>query len=214
MKVAARRTEIMVNLNLFTSPTDEDIPPVESYNIVTPVGIDGDYEVCPPEYERRAAGVLKLMHICAPSSLIGRKVPSCCIRIERDGMLVIHMRAIWGNRKSILIGMATKQEVITADHLKCTGSLLVNEDRLVLNMANGVDLEELAKDEYWYGTAWHAIHYIPMRAFHEFAENFIGAVLRIPRKLDSRIDGIAVFGDERWMPERYSDSFVIRNDPR
>ena len=157
-KVASRRTEILINLNMFTSPTDDEIPPFKTYNCVHPNSTDS--EMCPPEYERRAAGIVKMMHLCAPSSLLGRRVPSCCVRVEPEGILVIHMRAIWGNRKSVLIGMATQNEMVTADHLKCAPALLVNEDRLLLNLANGVDIPGLAEDEYWGSTAWHAIHYI------------------------------------------------------
>lgn len=212
-KVAARRTEIMVNLNMFTSPTDEDIPPMDSYNVVQGNYGEGEYEVCPEEYERRAAGMLKLMHLCAPTSLLGRKVPSCCVRVEPDGMLVMHMRAIWGGRKPVLVGMARKDELITADALKCSATLLLNPKRLVFNMVNGVDLPKLTED-YWRETQWHAIHYIPMKTFHQFAEKFLQSVLRVPRDIDERIDGIAVIGDDRWMPDGYGDGVLVRDAPR
>ena len=77
---------------------------------------------------------------------------------------------------------------------------------------NGIDLPQL-NDDYWRETHWHAIHYIPMKTFHQFAENFIASVLCVPREIDNRIDGIAVIGDDRWMPDRYGDGYLIRDNP-
>ena len=51
----------------------------------------------------------------------------------------------------------------------------------------------------------------PLKEFIIFGENLIRSVLRIPRKIDDKIDGIAIVGDERWMGGMYGEGFVIND---
>lgn len=200
-KDRAVRTELMVNLNLLTNPADESIPHYS--DLVS--GVPKDTEACPEKYERRAAGVLTVLHMCMPVSFTKIDVPLTSIQVYDDGMLTMHIRAIWGKREPIIAGIASRNEVKKAIGSKNVQNLILTEDRMIFSITNEVDIPDIDGGSlYWGETAWHAMRYFPHDVFVEYCENIVSCLLALPKlpKLD-KFKGILAYGDDRWMPKGY-----------
>lgn len=199
-------TEFMINLNLLASPSDEEIPPFSDMvrrSSNTP-------QACPEEYERRAAGILLILHSCVPDSLANVKVPLTSIQVYEDGMFTMHIRAIWKDRNPILVGMAKRSEVKNAMNNESVRDLILQEDRLLFSLTNAVDVpdEELGVN-YWGDTGWHAMHYFSHNAFVEFCENIVQALMLVPRLPHvDEFKGVLAFGDDRWMTNRKGEDLT------
>lgn len=188
---AVYRTEFLINLNVLSIPSDEEItnlPPLDASR-------------CPQEYELQARGIRRVIALASPAYIRKLRVPFCSIDVETDGMLGLRMRAVWGNRKPLVAGLSTRQEAITARALKCEANLLVNPKRLVVSLMNEHAVSKTEDDKaYWDGrTSWHAIHYLPLTPFREFGERLITSLMHIPKNVDKRIDNWLIYGDDRWM---------------
>ena len=189
----AARTEVMVNLNVLANPSDDVL------EIVKPLG----EKLCPPEWDKRVRGIRFLLRQSAPSLYKRLQTPFCSFSVGDEGTAVIRLRAVWKNRNPVCIGLATYNEVITANYLKKVGDLIANPERLLLSLVNDVGEEGdvFVDDAYWVETKWENLPVFTPKLFREFMEEFIHCVLRIPTNVDTRVDKLAVFGDERWIPE-------------
>lgn len=188
----AARTEFMINLNIMKNPSDDVL------ELVKPMG----ESLCPLKWDKRVRGIRLLLTQTAPALYKRLQTPFCAISVLDDGMVVIRCRAVWQKRNPICVGLATYNEVITANYLKKVGDLIANPDRLVISLVND-DKDQTSSvfsdEEYWSETDWESLPVFTSKLFRQFAESFIDCVLRIPTNVDKRVDKLAVFGDERWV---------------
>lgn len=189
----AARTEFMINLNILKNPSDDVL------ELVKPM----EERLCPLKWDKRVRGIRLLLRQTAPSLYKRLQAPFCAISVIDEGMVVIRCRAVWQGRNPVCIGLATYNEVITANYLKKVGDLIANTDRLVISLVNDDERQSgiFAEEDYWSETDWDILPVFTSKLFHRFAESFIDCVLRIPTNVDKRVDKLAVFGDERWIQD-------------
>lgn len=185
-RVREQRTEIAIRLTMMDDISDqnqvilEDIPVIQLQHV-------------PAEYAERARLVQVLSTYAAAEATGNRDAPLISLTVSPEGMMHIHLRAIWPRKLSGFFLIEHDKPELPPQHIL--------EDLWFFGVGSETDLVAACKEVpyYWKGTAWKNLQVLPMVEFFRFINTFAGNMYDIPRRGERCEIELGLWGDSRWV---------------